>query len=126
MNTNDSDIFTLLGSREFDKSIEAIKRAYKSVCDSRDSFREQLRSWDKDEEIQAARKQAEDYRRLSLCQCSEKEMTQIKEFRSRHYQSCENGSCFQYELTGTGIGTVIKIKCPKCGVEENVTDYECW
>ena len=126
MSTNDAGIFNLLGSKAFDECLETIKKEYKSVCDSRDSFREQLRSWNKDDEIQAARKQAEEYRRLSLCQCSEKEIERMAKFRSRHYQSCKNAGCYQYELTGTGIGTVIKIKCPQCGVEEDVTDYERW
>lgn len=127
MNTNNTGaFFNLLGSKSFDECVENIKREYRSVCDSRDSFREQLLSWNKDDEIQAARRQAEEYRRLSLCQCSEKEIERIAEFRSHHYQSCKNDGCYQYELTGTGIGTVIKIKCPQCGAEENVTDYDCW
>lgn len=126
MSTNDAGIFNLLGSKAFDECLETIKREYKSVCDSRDSFREQLHSWSKDGEIQAARRQADEYWRRSLCQCSEKEIERLKAFRSRHYQSCKNDRCFQYELTGTGVGTIIKIRCPQCGVEEDVTDFDCW
>lgn len=126
MSINDAGIFNVLDNQIFDECLETIKRAYQSVCDSRDSLREQLSSWNKDEEIQAARRQAEEYRRLSLFQCSEKEMVSIKEFRSRHDQSCKNRDCYQYELTRTSIGTGIKIRCPRCGEEENVTDFDCW
>lgn len=44
----------------------------------------------------------------------------------RHWKSCNNPSNFIYDLTGTGIGTVIKIKCPVCGEEQDITDYDCW
>ena len=35
-------------------------------------------------------------------------------------------SRFIYDLQGTGIGTVVKIKCPICGAEEDMTDIESW
>ena len=46
--------------------------------------------------------------------------------KDSHYKSCKNGSKYLYELTGTGIGTAITIKCPVCGEEKNITDYDCW
>lgn len=44
----------------------------------------------------------------------------------RTYNQSYNGSRFIYDLQGTGIGTVVKIKCPICGAEEDITDIESW
>lgn len=46
--------------------------------------------------------------------------------KERHHQSCKNGSRFIYDLQGTGIGTIVKIKCPICGKEEDITDLDSW
>lgn len=42
------------------------------------------------------------------------------------YQTCKNGSHFIYDITETGIGTIVKVKCPACGVEEDITDVNNW
>lgn len=82
--------------------------------------------WNKDEEIQKARKSAEYFRGHSLHELSDKEARCVAEFRRAHYESCRNASTFVFELAGSGIGEAISIKCPVCGAEENVTDYESW
>ena len=61
-----------------------------------------------------------------LAQISDNEKKAERAFRDSHYKSCKNGSKYLYELTGTGIGTAITIKCPVCGEEKNITDYDCW
>ena len=33
---------------------------------------------------------------------------------------------FSYIFTPLGIGTSIKIKCPYCGKEKNITDISSW
>ena len=62
----------------------------------------------------------------SLCKLTEKEHLADKKFRDKHFQKCNNGSKYLYELTGTGIGTCIKIYCPVCGKSKDITDYSSW
>ena len=47
-------------------------------------------------------------------------------FRHKHYEKCKNGSDYVVTLQGAGIGESIKVKCPLCGEEENITDMSKW
>ena len=76
---------------------------------------------------------AEDTRHHSLLQLSDNEVKAIKDFRDKHYKKCAEplhskaaGNTYIYELTGTGLGTCIKITCPICGETEDVTDTDSW
>ena len=79
----------------------------------------------KDEVIERLNKELERYRNNSLQVLSDKEMLQFKEFKHSHYKSCgTNDVCVL--LSPTGIGTIIKLKCPKCGEEVDITDINHW
>lgn len=77
-------------------------------------------------EIQKLEKEIEHLIKHSLEIFSEKEYKKYIKFRDKHYKSCKNGYKHIFELTGTGIGTVIKIKCPFCNEEEDITDMSTW
>jgi hypothetical protein len=62
----------------------------------------------------------------SLCKLTEKEYLADKKFRDKHFQKCENGGRFIYELIETGIGTIIKVGCPICGKGKDITDMKNW
>lgn len=62
---------------------------------------------------------------LTLAVLSPVEYERAKTFREKHYQSCKNNR-YIYDLEGTGIGTIVKIKCPVCGEEKNITDLDSW
>ena len=112
--------------KDFDKLISDLRSEYNRIKDENAKLRAMVSEWNKDEEIQKARKNAEYYRGHSLHELSDKEARRIAEFRKTHYESCGNASTFVFELAGSGIGEAISIKCPICGVEENVTDYDSW
>ena len=64
---------------------------------------------------------------------SDKEAKVARDFRQRHYEQCalplnskSAGNTYIYELTGTGLGTCIKITCPICGQSEDITDIDSW
>ena len=63
---------------------------------------------------------------LSLHNFSEKEYKKDTKFRKKHYKKCNNPNRFIYELIGSGIGTSIKIKCPICKKEKDLTDIDNW
>ena len=79
----------------------------------------------KDEVVERLNKELERYRNNSLEVLSNKEMSQFKEFKDSHYKSCKTNDVWVF-LSHTGIGTVIKLKCPKCGEEVDITDIDCW
>ena len=79
----------------------------------------------KDEVVERLNKELERYRKNSLQVLSDKEMLQFKEFKHSHYRSCGTSDVWVL-LSPTGIGTIIELKCPKCGKELNITDCDHW
>ena len=79
----------------------------------------------KDEVVERLNKELERYRNNSLQVLSDKEMLQFKEFKHSHYKSCGTSDVWIL-LSPTGIGTAIKLKCPKCGEELDITDCDHW
>ena len=112
--------------RDFNGLLKAAQDEYDSLVELNESLRKKVAEWNKDEEIRKAVELAEYNRTHSLCQMSDNEKEAEKAFKDSHYESCKNGGKYLYELTGTGIGTAITIKCPVCGEEKNITDYDCW
>lgn len=125
INGREIDISQFL-HKDFDKLISDLRSEYNRIKDENAKLRTMVSEWNKDEEIQKARKSVEYYRGHSLHELSDKEARRIAEFRKTHYESCRNASTFVFELAGSGIGEAISIRCPICGVEENVTDYDSW
>lgn len=79
----------------------------------------------KDEVVERLNKELERYRKNSLQVLSDKEMLEFKEFKHSHYKSCGTSNVWIL-LSPTGIGTAIKLKCPKCGEELDITDCDHW
>ena len=67
-----------------------------------------------------------DIRRRSLLIMLDAECGANKRFLEHHHKKCGNGNIFQYELHGTGVGIVIRVKCPVCGEQEDITDTDNW
>ena len=79
----------------------------------------------KDEVVERLNKELERYRNNSLQVLSDKEMSQFREFKYNHYKSCKTSDVLVF-LSPTGIGTIIKLKCPKCKEELDITDIDSW
>ena len=79
----------------------------------------------KDEVIERLNKELERYRENSLQVLSDKELSQFKEFKYNHYKTCGTNDIYVL-LSPTGIGTAIKLKCPKCKEELDITDINHW
>ena len=79
----------------------------------------------KDEVIERLNKELERYRENSLQVLSDKEISQFREFKHSHYKSCGTNDVYVL-LSPTGIGTIIKLKCPKCKEELDITDIDSW
>ena len=79
----------------------------------------------KDEVIERLNKELERYRENSLQVLSDKEISQFREFKYSHYKTCGTSDVCVL-LSPTGIGTIIKLKCPKCKEELDITDIDSW
>ena len=79
----------------------------------------------KDEVVERLNKELERYRNNSLQVLSDKEISQFREFKHSHYKSCGTNDVYVL-LSPTGIGTIIKLKCPKCSEEVDITDCDHW
>lgn len=88
-------------------------------------LREKVNTFNKQETIQKCYNQLESTYAHSLSQLTDKELHSMKTFIDKHYHSeCHNGNHYIYDITGTGLGACITIKCPKCGESEDITDED--
>lgn len=118
---------------EFDEKLDEIRYSYRKLKNKYNQLSNQLKDWNKDQEIQQAQREAKYVSDHSLLILSDKELKSINEFRERHYKECAlpyhnktKGNTYIYTLTGTGIGTIIEITCPICGATLDVTDISSW
>ena len=115
----------------FNDAVDALKQSYNYMVETVEATRETLEKFSKDKEIKAARDKAAYYRDNSLIILSNTERQRINSFKMEHYEKCSQhkknaGNTYIYTITATGIGSIIKIKCPICGEEIDVTDTEGW
>ena len=113
-------------SENTDVLFDRLKNAVNQLKADNKSLHIRLQEYNKDEEIQKLEQEIRNLCNRSLLFFSDKEYQEWRKFLEYHSSHCgTNGRCI-YDLCGTGIGTVIKLKCPICGEEADITDYDCW
>lgn len=119
--------------KNIQQSLNSIKQAVNYLVRDNKALRATLNRYDKeagikakDVEIKAKDDEIRSIQQRSISVLSPVEHERCKAFREHHYQFCKNGGRFIYDLQGTGIGTIVKIKCPICGIEKDITDAESW
>ena len=119
-------------SYNMDYYLGKAKELYEIEQEERREAQKRLAEFNKDDEIAELREQLTRTRKYSLMNMSDKEYEAAKAFREKHWQMHNGGqskgvaNTYQYELTGTVIGTCIKIRCPICGEEKDITDIDSW
>ena len=112
--------------KSVDKICADLKNSFQYLQEQNEQYAQQLLSFNKDAEIKKYKSEIEHLRKNALLIMSDKEAEAAKEFREKHYQCCHNSSTYLYTLSGTGIGTTIKITCPICNTTIDITDVESW
>ena len=112
--------------KNIQQSLNSIKQSVGYLVRDNKALRSTLSKYNKDAGIKAKEDEIRSIHQRAITVLSPKEYEQDKAFREQHYQSCKNGSRFIYDLQGTGIGTIVKIKCPVCDAEEDITDMDSW
>lgn len=110
----------------FETNFNMLYETYNEIKQELEDAKEKLRTWNKDEEIQKANNEVKYIRNHSLQILSDKEMKAYQEFRGAHWNRCGNSGIYNITLEGTGIGTVIKVRCPYCDEEKDITDIDSW
>lgn len=121
-----NNIFRKQHKNYFKSGIQAIYDYVNHLEKENEKLRDKLATFNKDDEIQKHKEATTHNLNHSLLQLSDLENERIKAFKQKHYKECGNGGDYEYKLVGTGIGTVITVKCPKCMSAENVTDSSSW
>ena len=120
---------TMLRSKKIEDTLDLLKKQIDLLQkDKEDYKKDYINARDevyRDEVVERLNKELERYRNNSLQVLSDKEISQFREFKYNHYKSCKTNDVLVF-LSPTGIGTVIKIKCPKCEEEVDITDIDSW
>lgn len=112
--------------QDMEKLLGSVQAEYDRQVSVADYFRKKCEEFRKDDEIKKLEEQLSEVRHYSLHVMNEEEYVEDAAFRAAHYMKCRNGSTFQYELTGTGIGTAIAVICPRCGERKDITSFANW
>ena len=119
----------ILRGKKIEDTLDLLKKQIDLLQKDKESYRKDYidarQEVYKDEVVERLNKELERYRKNSLQVLSDKEMSQFKEFKYSHYKSCGTSDVWVL-LSPTGIGTAIKLKCPKCGEELDITDCDHW
>lgn len=120
-----------LSQKDVHEYLEAVGRQYDRLNDENKSLMERIASFNEADEIKKHADAVKDIRKRSLLVMTEKEVQSEIRFRDEHthFRGTKMSlfhSTFQYEITGTGVGTILKIRCPQCGQEQDITDYDAW
>lgn len=112
--------------KNIESSLAKIKESADYLVQRNRELSEQLNQYDENAGIKAKEDEIRSIQQRAITVLSPVEYKRDKAFREHHYQICKNGSRFIYDIQGTGIGTIVKIKCPICGIEKDITDAESW
>lgn len=111
---------------EFKKSVENMIDYINFCTEEVERYKKQVEEYNKDKEITKRDEKIKYLQEHSLFEMTDDELMDDKAFRAEHYKKCKNGNSYLYELTGTGIGTCIKITCPVCKKSKDITDVKGW
>ncbi|MDE1407087.1 hypothetical protein [Bacillus licheniformis] len=107
-----------------DKLMSELNTFIDDLIDHKDYLSEQVKNFNAEEKVAKALKEVEEVKRASLYVMNDQENRDAEEFIEKHCNSCKSN--IQYILEGTGMGTVISIKCKKCNEVKNITDDSNW
>ena len=120
-------------SEDLHDLLARVQEEYDWMKESKKEMYNIMQEWDKDAEIQKAKDEVRQLRKNALLILSDKEKEEETEFRNWHWKHCAEplhsktkGNTYIYEISGTGLGAIIKITCPICGQTKDITDIESW
>lgn len=113
-----------LRGKGYESIIGDLNLYVQDLIDRNNRLNDTLIKFNKDEEIQKLKGEVSNLLMNSIHIMSDKEKELSKNFSNKHYSSCKSNS--EYIIYGTGIGTIVKTRCKKCGDMEDITDTNNW
>ena len=118
-------------NNNIEDAFAAIQQNYFAMENEIEDLKEQLATWNKDKEILAEKERANYYKMHALISLTDKELKEHDTFIDTHWQKCAlplhdktKGRTYIYTIGQSSIGKTIIIKCPICGEEKDITDFE--
>jgi hypothetical protein len=104
--------------------LHQLKEHIEAIESQSEYFRQQVNEWNKDSEIQRLKEENDRLKVRSVHILSDKEESDLREFRNEHYNSCKSAT--EEIISHSGIGSGITVRCVKCGTKKNITDTDMW
>lgn len=124
MNKELLDILRKISNKDISSKIMDIANYVKEKEDFADSCIEKLESFRKDEEIKKLEDEIRNIKNKSIGEFQGEEKERYENFSEKHYKSCKSN--VEIRISGTGLGSIIKCCCLKCGEIEDITDTTTW
>lgn len=122
----DKDQVAMLSTGEFDQYIEKLRNKYLESQAARYELLHQVSTWNEEGEIGKLHEEIDSMKKHAIFFMNDTELERMEAFCQKHWTQCRNAGSWIYEICQTGIGMTIKVKCPTCGEEEDITDVESW
>jgi hypothetical protein len=116
----DYDLNAILGFNS-QKKLQEVNDYIASLETTIVNLKRELKKYDKDIEIAKRDAKIENLQKHAIISTDNKTRPILEGFRKKHYKKCGNGNHYIYDVTGTGLGPIIKVCCPKCKKEIDIS-----
>ncbi|MEH6872616.1 hypothetical protein [Bacillus safensis] len=117
------DVIAFTERKEEERMLDGVKSYINRIKRQRDNLKIELKKYKSDEKIDELNKEIEDLKANSLFIFSEDEKKEEIKFKKEH-RDCNSN--IYYYFKGTEVGVAAGLKCSKCGLITDITDYSRW
>lgn len=117
------DVLAFAERNEEEQMFNNVKSYISKIKRQRDALKAELKKYESDEKITELENEIDDLKSNSLFIFSEDEKKEEIQFKKEHRKCAAN---IYYYFEGTEFGVAVGLKCSKCGLIKDITDYSRW
>lgn len=117
------DVLAFTERKEEERMLDGVKSYINRIKRQRDNLKIELKKYKSDEKITELENEIDDLKSNSLFVFSEDEKKEEIQFKKEHRKCDAN---IYYYFKGTEVGVAAGLKCSKCGLIKDITDYSRW
>ncbi|CAL8902019.1 hypothetical protein [Bacillus pumilus] len=117
------DILAFTERNEEERMFNSVKSYIKKIKRQRDDLKVELKKYESNEKIIELENEIEELKANSVFIFSENEKKEEIQFKKEH-RKCDANIYYYFE--GTELGIAVGLKCSKCGLNKDITDYSVW
>ena len=110
----------------FDRKLQDIKNEYARSLTRNSELCDLIDSLESGEKFKELERELDYYKTRSIYILYGKEKERYDDFINEHCGCDCKSKQINIELTGTGLGDCITLRCPVCGSSEDITDTDEW